>query len=109
MQINNLQDGYYWVKFKAHIAAEEKWRVCFCYGSTVVYEGAVHCVNTDLVGFRATRLQEPPDVEDMPVLKDTRPYPFEPVKYDFKPVQDLTKPMGHEMNPLQRNFMDSTH
>lgn len=24
-------------------------------------------------------------------------------------VNDITKPMGHDMNPLQRNFMDSTH
>lgn len=25
------------------------------------------------------------------------------------PVKDLTKPMGHDMNHFQRNFMDSTH
>jgi hypothetical protein len=24
-------------------------------------------------------------------------------------VKDLTKPMGYDMNPLQRNYMDSTH
>lgn len=32
-----------------------------------------------------------------------------PELIELKGVNDLTKPMGHDMNPLQRNYMDSTH
>lgn len=95
--------GYYWIKYDVNTDWEpaeyssesESWLLT---GSELhSVDGEFHEIDERQI----VRNKIQNDLNNLVKIDET--------KFERKGLQDLTKPMWHDMNPLQRNYMDSTH